>query len=141
MNAVPNPNHGVWIPLDRQWPCEDADGFVPYMSVNANYNAAGDAYTAWGLGAIECRWRMARHIMWLKGEIVSGRKAAGCRRKFPDGHIEVTVLVLRKTGEIFLQWIEVSADLTTTPARARADMRIYRRVLRGIWVHPDDPHR
>jgi hypothetical protein len=139
MNSAPNPNHGVWIPLDNTWPCENSDDPVSYISINANYNAAGNSDTAKGLAQIECRWRKARHIVWLSGETIGGRKAAGCRRTFPDGHIETRVLILRKTNRSIVQWIEVSADLVTSPARYGADMRVFRRLLRDIWVHPDGP--
>jgi hypothetical protein len=93
-----------------------------------------------GLAEIECRWEMARHIVWLHGVRISGRKAAGCRRSFADGHVEVTWIVLRKTDHSPLTWIEISADLITTPARYAADLRVFRRVLPGIWVHADGPH-
>lgn len=139
MTSAPNPNHGVWIPLDRA-PCQAAGDQPSYISVNANYNAAGDADTAAGLAAIECRWDNARDIVWLNGRILGGRKAAGCRRRFDDGHVEVTFRVLRKTAQSFLTWIEISADLVTTPARYAADMRVFRQVLGGVWVHPDGPH-
>lgn len=137
MTSPPNPNHGLWIPLDRTR-CDESDQRSADIDVSADYNAAGDADTAEGLAAIECRWRRARHIVWLKGERISGRKAAGCRRQFDDGHIEVTFIVLRKTNRTNpLSWIQISADLITTPARYAADMRTFRRVRRGVWVHPD----
>lgn len=138
--SSPCPNHGVWIPLQRKEACDSSDEDSPYIGVFANYNAAGLADAAAGLAAIECRWRHARHIVWLRGERLSGREAAGCRRSFPDGHVEVTLRVLRKTNRNFpLSWIEVDADLITTPARYAADMRIFHRVVRGVWVHPDGP--
>lgn len=133
-------NHGVAILLEPHPGCDGNYFESRAIFVNGNYNAAGDADTAWGLAAIECRYRLARHIVWLRGEQLSGRSAAGCRRDFPDGHIEVTLRVLRRTDHSFLQWIEISADLSTTPAHYRADMRVFRRVLPGIWVHPDGPH-
>ena len=139
--ASPNPNHGLWIPLDRHWSCEDSDDFVPYVSVSANSNTAFEAATPARLAAVECRWQGARHIVWLKGERISGRHAAGCRRDFPDGHVEVTLFVLRKTEAWRARWEEVSADLVTTPAHYRADMRTFRQVVRGVWVHPDGPMR
>jgi hypothetical protein len=133
-------NHGVVMLLDHNAHCDGPYDNVRHIDVNADYNAAGDADTAWGLAEIECRWQGARHIVWLLGASISGRKAAGCRRSFADGHIEVTYIVLRKTDHSALTWIEVSADLITTPARYAADMRVFRRVLPGIWVHPDGPH-
>jgi hypothetical protein len=139
MTSAPNPNQGVWIPLDRT-PCSNPDDRSAYIAISSFYNAAGDADTAWGSAEIHCRWQMARHIVWLRGVKISGRKAAGCRRSFDDGHIEVTFTVLRKTDESPLSWIEISADLITTQARYAADLRVFRRVLPGIWVHPDGPH-
>jgi hypothetical protein len=138
MTARPNPNHGLWIPLDRSR-CDDPDERPPYIGIHADYNAAGDADTAAGLAAIECHWRMPRHIVWLHDERISGRKAAGCRRSFDDGHLEVAFIVLRKTGRNPLSWIEISADLITTPARYTGDMHVFQQVLRGVWVHPDGP--
>jgi hypothetical protein len=139
MSAAPNPNHGLWIPLVRNWPCSDVEGRVRYIGVSANANTAEESGSAIELASIECRWRNARDIVRLSGEMISGRKAAGCRRDFADGHIEVTQIVLRKTEPWRARWEEVSADLVTTPAYYRADMRIFRRVLRRIWVHPDGP--
>ncbi len=125
-------NSGVVILLQQSKRCDGNYFKSPGIFVNADYNAAGDADTAWGLAKIECRWQGARHIIWLHGESISGRKAAGCRRSFADGHIEVTYIVLRKTDHSALTWIEISADLITTPARYAADMRVFRRVLPGI---------
>lgn len=136
MTARPNPNHRLWIPLDRT----RCDERPPYIGVYANYNAAGIADTAWGLAKVECRWRHAKKIVWLRGVKISGRNAAGCRRRFGDGHIEVTYIVLRKTDQSPLAWIEISADLITTPTRYAADMRVFRRILPGIRVHPDGPY-
>lgn len=132
-------NHGVVILLNYNKKC-DGDYFKSRgIFVNANYNAAGNADTAWGLARIECRWEGAKDIVWLHDTTISGRKAAGCRRRFADGHIEVTYIVLRKTGDDPLQWIGISADLITTPARYAADLRVFRKVLSGVWVHPDGP--
>jgi hypothetical protein len=133
-------NTGVVILLQHSKRCDGNYFGGPGIFVNADYNAAGDADTAWGLAEIHCRWQMARHIVWLHGQRISGRKAAGCRRSFDDGHIEVTWIVLRKTDHSPLTWIEISADLITTPARYIADMRVLQQVLPGIWVHPDGPH-
>lgn len=125
--------------LDRSKKC-DGDYFrSPGIFVNAIYNAADIGNTPQALAAVECRWDEARHIVWLDDERIGGRKAAGCRRSFADGHIEVTYIVLRKTGDSPLGWIEVSADLVTTRTRYVADRRVFRRVLRGIRVHPDGP--
>jgi hypothetical protein len=132
-------NHGIVMLLDRKARCNGPYDNIRHIDVAADYNAAGDADTAWGLAEIECRWQMARHIVWLNDERISGRKAAGCSRSFADGRIEVTYIVLCKTGPDPLSWIEISADLITTPARYAADMRVFRRVLPGIWVHPDGP--
>jgi hypothetical protein len=140
MTEAPNPNHGFWIPLVVSWTCADADHGVPYVGVFANYNVPYEAAAPSEAAAIECRWRAARNIVWLRGEI-SGRRAAGCRRDFPDGHVEVTLMVLRKTEPWRARWIEIDIDLITTPERYAADMRTYRQVLRGIWVHPDGPIR
>jgi hypothetical protein len=132
-------NHVVVILLDHGKKC-DGDYFKSRgIFVNANYTAAGNADTAWGLARIECRWDRAKDIVWLHDSTISGRKAAGCRRRFDDGHIEVSYIVLRKTGDDPLQWIEISADLITTPAHYAADLRVFRQVLAGIWVHPDGP--
>lgn len=140
MTAAPNPNHGVLILLDGR-PCNAPDEGPPYISVNAFYNAAGEAENAAGLAAIQCRWKNARDIVWLKGQLLGGRHAAGCRRRFEDGHIEVSYIVLRRTAQSYLTWIEIGADLVTTPARYQSDMRTFRRVLRGIWIHTDGPQR
>lgn len=133
-------NHGVLILLDGR-PCNAPDEGPPYISVNAFYNAAGEAENAAGLAAIQCRWKNARDIVWLKGQLLGGRHAAGCRRRFEDGHIEVSYIVLRRTAQSYLTWIEIGADLVTTPARYQSDMRTFRRVLRGIWIHTDGPQR
>ncbi len=112
---------------------------MPNISVDAEFNVDGEADTAWGLAKIQCRGRDAKDIVWLHDAKISGREAAGCRRRFDDGHIEVTCIVLRKTGGDPSDGIEIGADLITTPARYAADMRIFRRVLPGIRVHPDSP--
>jgi hypothetical protein len=139
--SSPCPNHGLWIPLGPVSTCARSHEGSRYIDVDAEYNTIDDVNTADRLAAIQCRWRDARHIVWLDGERLSGRKAAGCRREFPDGHIEVTLLALRRTDRDPLQWIAVSANLVTTPSHYRSDIGIYRQILRGIWVHPDGPHR
>ncbi len=58
---------------------------------------------------------------------------------FDDGHLEVTFIILRKTGRNPLSWIEISADLITTPVRYTGDMHVFQQVLRGVWAHPDGP--
>jgi hypothetical protein len=132
-------NHGVVILLNHPAQCDGNYFSSPGIFVNADYNTAEIGDTAEALAATECRWDNAKDIVWLHDERISGRKAAGCRRRFDDGHIEVTYIVLRKTGASSLSWIEISADLITTPARYTADMRVFRRVLPGLWVHPDGP--
>jgi len=141
MISPPCPNHGLWMPLERVSSCVDSHDGHRYIDVDAEYNSAFEAATPARLATVECRWRGARHITWLIGEKISGRRAVGCRRDFPDGHIEVMLIVLRKTEPWRARWIGISADLVTTPAHYRADIRTFRRVLRGIWVHPDGPHR
>jgi hypothetical protein len=141
MVSPPCPNHGLWTPLEPVSSCIDSHDGHRYIDVDAEYNTAFEATTPARLAAVECRWRGARYIVWLRGERISGRNAAGCRRDFPDGHVEVRLIVLRKTEPWRARWIQISADLVTTPARYRADMRVFRRVLRGIWVHPDGPLR
>lgn len=134
-------NHGVVILLDRHSRCDGPyDNSVRRISVYGAYNADGLGTTPAQIAAVECRWDHARHIVWLKRRL-SGRQAAGCRSRFPDGHIEVTLLVLRKTNSNFsLNWIKIGVNLVTTPARYASDMRIFRWVVRGVWVHPDGPH-
>jgi hypothetical protein len=139
--SSPCPNHGLWIPLQTVSTCVGSRSRSRYVDVDAEYNTVDDVHTVEQLASVVCRWRDARHIVWLKGEKLGTREAAGCRRDFPDGHIEVTLLVLRKTDRSPLQWIEIAADLVTTPAHYRADLRAYHRVLHGIWVHADGPHR
>lgn len=138
-SSSPCPNHGIWFPLKDDLDCHDYPQ-VPYIDVDAEYNAAEESDSAEGLAAIQCRDRGARNIVWLKEEHLSGRDAAGCWRDFRDGHIEVSLIVLRRTNESPGAWIEVAVDLVTTPARYETDMHGYREVLRGIWVHPDGPH-
>lgn len=128
------------ILLDHNARCDGPYDNIRHIDVSADYNTAEIGDTAEALANAECRWRMARDIVWLNDETIGGRKAAGCRRNFDDGHVEVTYIVLRKTGRNPLSWIEISADLVTTPARYAADMRVFRRVLRGVRVHPDGPH-
>jgi hypothetical protein len=138
MNSSPCPNHGIWMPLKGDPGCEDFP-HVPYIAVDAEYNTAEEADTAQGLAAIQCYERGARHTAWLRGEHFGGREAVGCRRDFPDDHVEVSITILRKTGAWAAQWIQVNADLATTPSRYEDDMRIFRRVLKRVWIHPDGP--
>lgn len=133
-------DHGVVVLLDRDARCDGPYDKIRLIDVAADYNTAEVGNTAAALAATERRWRDAKNIVWLHDTSISGREAAGCRRHFDDGHIEVTYIVLRKTGRSPLSWIEISADLMTTPARCEKDMRVFRRVLPGIWVHPDGPH-
>jgi len=133
-------NHGVVILLDHNAICDGPYDDIRHIDVSADYNTSELGNTAAALAAAECRWRDAKNIIWLHGERISGRRAAGCRRGFDDGHIEVTLIVLRKTGHSPLTWIEISANLITTPVRYAADMRVFRQVLPGIRVHPDGPH-
>jgi hypothetical protein len=131
----------MWIPLEPTSSCIGSHDGHGYIDVEAEYNVAFEAATPARLAAIECHWRGARHIVWLAGETLGGRRAAGCRREFSDGHIEVMVTTLRKTERWRARWIHISADLVTSPRRYRADMRVFRRVLRGISVQLDGPMR
>src|SRR5438270_10526357 len=79
-------NHGVVILLNPLTKCNDDYQKSRAIFVYAESNAAEEAPTATRLTAIECRWQRPRDIVWLKARI-SGRKAAGCRRDFPDDHI------------------------------------------------------
>jgi len=133
-------NHGVAILLDLTKICDGNYFQSPGIFINADYNTAEIGTTAAALAAAECRWDGAKDIVWLHGEKISGREAAGCRRRLDDGRIQVTWIVLRKTDENPLTWIQISADLITTPARYAGDMRVFGQVLPGIWVHPDGPH-
>jgi hypothetical protein len=133
-------NRGVVILLDPQTKCNDSHEKSRAIFVYAGSNTAIEATTAKQLAAVECRWRRPRDITWLTMPI-SSRKAAGCQRLLPDGRIDVMFVVLRKTEAWPARWIEIGADLVTTPAHYGTDMRVFRRVLRGIWVHPDGPIR
>lgn len=131
-------NHGVVIPLDPSVKCNDEYEKSRAIFVYAGSNTAVEATTARQLASVECRWRHPRKIAWLTTRI-SGRNAAGCQRILPDGRIDVMFVVLRKTEAWPARWIEIGADLVTTRAHYRTDMRVFRRVLRGIRAHPDGP--
>jgi hypothetical protein len=133
-------NHGVVILLDPSVKCNDEYEKSRAIFVYASSNVAVEATTAKQLASVECRWRHPREIAWLTAR-VSGRNAAGCQRVLPDGRIDVMFVVLRKTEAWPARWIEVGADLITDTVHHAADMGIFRRVLRGIWVHPDGPLR
>jgi hypothetical protein len=142
--SSPCPNHGIWLPLKDDG-CKNIPN-VPYIDVDAEYNAGSEvdtpdhepARTPAQLATIQCPWRDA-NVAWLKEERLGSRNAAGCRREFPDGHIEVSIIALRRTEPWAARWIEISADLSTTPERYEADMRIFRTVLKGVWIHSDGP--
>jgi hypothetical protein len=144
--SSPCPNHGVRLPLSVNATCS-SDQQSPSITVDAYYNAGSEvdtpdhepARTPAQLAAIQCPRRDARNVAWLKGERLGGRDAAGCRRDFPDGHIEVSIIALRKTEAWAARWIEISADLSTTPERYEADMRVFDDVLKGVRIHADGP--
>jgi hypothetical protein len=138
MISSPCPNHGIWLPLKGDSECKKLPT-PPYVDIDAEYNAAEVADTAGGLAAVQCHYRGPTGVVWLTRERLGGREAVGCRRDFPDGRVEVTILTLRRTATSPGGWIEVSADLVTTPDRYRTDRRAYRQILRGLWVHPDGP--
>lgn len=135
-----NTNHGVEILLDRQAGCEGDDRHVPRIVVFANDNAATEAETPARLAHFECGYRIFRRIVWLRRVTLARRKAAGCRRYLDDKKISVEISTLRKTDQWAMHWIQVGADLETTADRYARDMRIFRRVLRGLWIHPDGPN-
>jgi hypothetical protein len=134
-------NHGVDIFLDRGVRCGDENDRVPYIDVSANYNVAYEARTPARLARIQCRHNRLLRIVWLNHVTLGGRKAAGCRRYFKDGRITVMILTLRWTEPWAARWIEVAANLETTAARYRNDMRIFRNVLKTLWIHPDGPQK
>jgi len=132
-------NHGVAISLDRQAGCEHDDG-APHIVVFANYNVATEAETPERLAHFECGYRTFRRIVWLRRVTLGGRKAAGCRRYLDGDKVSVEISTLHKTDRWAMHWIQVGAELQTTADRYARDMRIFRRVLNSLWIHPDGPN-
>jgi hypothetical protein len=127
--------------------CRDVDDRVPYIVFSASYNVGSEvstqdqkpAQTPAVLARIYCPDRDKLWIEWLRHITLGGRRAAGCRQYFHDGRISMWIATLRKTREDAAVWIEVSAYLKTTIDRYQGDMRIFRQVLRTVWIHPDGP--
>lgn len=136
-------NHGIFILLSHGAQCDDNHEREPYVDVSANYNVAYEAHTPSRLARFACGPSIfelgLRRVKWLRGVILGGRKAAGCRQYFGGGRILVSIISLRKTDEPVSNWIEVGAYLQTTPQRYKDDMRIFRSILKTVWIHPDGP--
>jgi hypothetical protein len=140
-------NHGIVIYLDRVAQCRDVDDRMPYIGFFANYNVGSEvntrdqrpAQTPAVLARIYCPDRDKVWIEWLRHITLSGRRAAGCRQYFRDGRISLWITTLRKTRRDAAVWIEVSAYLKTTIDRYQCDMRLFRSVLKTVWIHPDGP--
>jgi hypothetical protein len=144
--SSPCPNHGIWLPLSARDTCND-DPHMPYVYVDAHYNAASEvdtpthtpARTPEQLARVECHYRSPVRIDWLPPIALAGRRAAGCRQYFDHGRISVYIVALRRTERWAAQWIVVGANLETTAAGYETDMREFRRVLKTVWIHPDGP--
>jgi hypothetical protein len=138
-------NHGVFIILKTGAACNDHDDRLPYVGVFANYNVGSEmqmrdqmpARTPSQLARIECLDSAKGRIEWLHRVRLGGRRAAGCRQYSNDGRISMWIVTLRKTPESADVWIELTADLETTADRYNDDMRIFRSVLKTVWIHPD----
>jgi hypothetical protein len=143
----PATNHGVAIYLDRRVRCNDSNDHVPYIDLDAEYNVGSEvqtpdqrpARTPFRLALIECRERAAGRTEWLPRVRLGGRQAAGCKQFFSNGQVSIFLITLRKTPESADEWIEVSAYLATTADRYRNDIRVFRKVLKTVWIHPDGP--
>jgi len=135
-------NHGVVIYLDRAVQCRDEHEGVAYVEISANYNSS-EVRTLARLARISCGPSpfepASRRVEWVRGATLGGRRAAGCRQYFKDGDVSVSIIILRKTDGPVSGWIEVSAYLRTTLDRYQGDLRIFRRVLKTVWIHPDGP--
>jgi hypothetical protein len=133
-------NHGVVIYLDRAVKCGDPDKGVAYIGIFANYNS-WEVRTLARLARIGCGPSpfepVPRRVEWVRGAMLGGRKATGCRQYFVDGGVAVSIITLRKTDGPVSGWIEVAGYLKTTVQRHKDDMRIFGEVLRTVWIHPD----
>jgi hypothetical protein len=139
-------NHGVSILFDPTITCKEYDGKGRHISVFAEYNVPYEARTATQLARRDCsnpgfprRDPSFQHVEWFRGVTLSARRAAGCRQYFSDGRIAEWIVTLRKTDDHVWGWVEVAAYLETTVQHYKDDMRIFRKVLNGIWIHPDGP--
>jgi hypothetical protein len=76
----------------------------------------------------------------LNGWMLGGRAASGCLQHLGREEIFIDLITLRKTDpdepEI---WIQITAQLTTTPSRYAQDMRTFRGIVRTIRIAPDGP--
>lgn len=135
-------DHGVFIYLDRASKCPDQNNEVPYIGVFANYNT-DEARDLSELARIDCRPSrfppVPRRIKRLRDTILGGRNAISCRQYFPGGKVLLSIETLRKTGQDVSVWIEIAAHLDTTVRRYKRDRRIFRQVLKTVWIHPDGP--
>jgi hypothetical protein len=128
-------NHGVKILLDHSARCGDDRG--PHVNTYADYNMPGDADTPERRAQIDCPDPAARKVVMLKGWILSGRTAAGCRT-YRNSEIIVDVFTFRKTDAPDPGgWIVIGATLTTTAGRYNRDMDEFRRIIRMIRIAPD----
>jgi len=137
-----NTNHGVVILLNSTV-CRGFSKIAPRIAIFANYNVPYEARTPAQLARHDCsasRFDPApRRIEWLHAPTLGGRRAVGCCQYFRDGRIAEWIVTLHKTDEPVWDWIEVAAYLETTTGRYAKDLRIFRRVLKGVWIHPDGP--
>jgi hypothetical protein len=139
-------NHGVGILLKPAERCETQYDIKAYdrnrhINVWAAYNAAEVAHTSKGIARWHCLDGQTGKITWLRDKKLGGRPAGGCRRDNADGTISVTIVTLRKTlPNAPWDWIEVGAELTTTPETFEVDDQVFETVIKGVSIHPDGPH-
>jgi hypothetical protein len=130
-------NHGVEILLDHRARC-DGDERAPHVAVYADYNMPGDADTPERRARIDCPDPDARKVVLLKGWVLSGREAAGCRTYFDRHKILVDIFTFRKTDARDPGgWIVVGAALTTSIGRYNRDLREFRKVIKAIRIATD----
>jgi hypothetical protein len=128
-------DHGTWLSLEPEVGCDERSPTRRYMGVAAEY-------ASWVVDGLESLRDQAifADIRWLRHERLADRRAEGCRIVHIDGDIEVRLVAFRME-EPGSPWplIEHRAYVRSTPEHFEADYAFFRKLLDGLWIHPDGP--
>ena len=138
-------DHGMHFMLDPADGCNTERKSAPLMGVYADYNAsAPDMYDSVADQIVaNCVGEQGniREIEWLRDLNLGSRRARGCRVIGEDGRVRISLSTFRKIKPSD-PWshIHVKAYLVTTTERLGTDYDDFKRMIEGVWIHPDGPY-
>jgi hypothetical protein len=135
-------NDGVGVYLDPAVRCGRDDETHPQILIYGSYTAADGAANLQQIFKDHCVGQREIRVVVLSGFKLSGRRAVGCKIFRRDGTIDLSVATLLRTDPGNpLDWIEIGADLMTTPARFAADAAVFNKTLATLEIPPDGPRK